>query len=286
VLRRSLWAAPLVPKPISQCGDLRLFDVVSAMSGLCVEVRLPGMLKRLPGAFMSGQVIFLSAVLRAGAMSMRGEAMLLGSYLLRFAHDPYRCTYGTVSRGGQAEALRAPARSPDRQIPHFKCSLCTSRRGGIRNLRVPVLGYSRAGDRNLSDRRKKAAMATALTGMGGGFQKILERKAAELARMLRTRDGIAIEKSADPMDEIQYASERDLAICNVDRDSAVLREVKAALRRVSAATLGTCIDCQSPIGQKRLAAVPWASRCIRCQETADRDGQDEAGPSEALDHAA
>jgi hypothetical protein len=47
------------------------------------------MLKRLPGAFMSGQVIFLSAVLRAGAMSMRGEAMLLGSYLLRFAHDPY-----------------------------------------------------------------------------------------------------------------------------------------------------------------------------------------------------
>jgi hypothetical protein len=89
VLRRSLWAAPLVPKPISQCGDLRLFDVVSAMSGLCVEVRLPGMLKRLPGAFMSGQVIFLSAVLRTGAMSMRGEAMLLGSYLLRFAHDPY-----------------------------------------------------------------------------------------------------------------------------------------------------------------------------------------------------
>ena len=57
---------------------------------------------------MSGQVIFLSAVLGAGAMSMRGEAVLLGSYLLRFAHDPDRCTYSTVSRAGQAEALRAP----------------------------------------------------------------------------------------------------------------------------------------------------------------------------------
>jgi hypothetical protein len=33
------------------------------------------------------------------------------------------------------------------------------------------------------------------------------------------RDGIAIEKSADQMDEIQYATERDLAMRNVDRES-------------------------------------------------------------------
>ncbi len=119
-----------------------------------------------------------------------------------------------------------------------------------------------------------------------GFQEILERKAAELLRMLRTRDGIAIEKSADPMDEIQYASERDLAICNADRDSAVLRQVKAALLRVNDGSFGTCVDCESPIGQKRLAAVPWASRCIRCQEASDRDGQDGADASETLADAA
>ena len=120
----------------------------------------------------------------------------------------------------------------------------------------------------------------------GGFQEILERKSAELVRMLRTRDGIAIEKSADPMDEIQYASERDLAICNVDRDSAVLRQVKAALRRIDDGSFGTCMDCELPIGQKRLVAVPWASRCIRCQEAADREGQDGAGIREALSNAA
>ena len=44
------------------------------------------------------------------------------------------------------------------------------------------------------------------------FHEILTRKAAELGQLLRNRDGIAIEKSADQMDEIQYASERDLAI--------------------------------------------------------------------------
>ena len=107
-----------------------------------------------------------------------------------------------------------------------------------------------------------------------GFQAILEQKWAELGHLLRNRDDIAIETSADEMDEIQYASERDLAILNVDRDSAMLREVQAALGRARNGTFGTCIDCESAISSKRLAAVPWAARCIRCQESADRDVQD------------
>jgi DnaK suppressor protein len=120
----------------------------------------------------------------------------------------------------------------------------------------------------------------------GGFRESLERKAAELVGALRNRDGIAIEKSADQMDEIQYASERDLAICNVDRDSAVLRQIQAALERVGDGSFGTCVDCESAIGPKRLAAVPWASRCIRCQEAADRDGENSAGVSETFANAA
>jgi DnaK suppressor protein len=110
----------------------------------------------------------------------------------------------------------------------------------------------------------------------GGFQEILERKEAELVHVLRKRDGIAIEKRADQMDEIQYASERDLSIRNVDRESALLRDVKTALRRIHDGSFGTCIECESPISPKRLAAVPWAPRCIQCQDAADRYGQDRA----------
>ena len=115
---------------------------------------------------------------------------------------------------------------------------------------------------------------------------ILVRKEAELDRVLRTRDGIAIEKSADQMDEIQYASERDLAIRNVDRESNLLRQVKAALRRIHDDSFGTCMECESAISPKRLAAVPWASRCIRCQEVADRDESGGAEGSESLVNAA
>jgi DnaK suppressor protein len=107
-----------------------------------------------------------------------------------------------------------------------------------------------------------------------GFQQVLERKEAELVQVLRKRDGIAIEKSADQMDEIQLATERDLAIRNVDRESNLLRDVKDALRRIHEGDFGTCLECEAAISAIRLAAVPWAARCIHCQEAVDRDRQE------------
>jgi DnaK suppressor protein len=120
------------------------------------------------------------------------------------------------------------------------------------------------------------------------FQQVLQRKQSELAQALRNRDDIAIEKSADQMDEIQYASERDLAMRNVNRGSTLHRQVKAALQRIQDDSFGTCIDCDLAISPKRLAAVPWALRCIRCQEAADRgDGQENTEfLNETLVHAA
>jgi DnaK suppressor protein len=108
----------------------------------------------------------------------------------------------------------------------------------------------------------------------GRVQEILERKEAELDRELRKRDGIAIEKSADQMDEIQYATERELAMRNVDRESHLLRQVKAALARVHDGSFGACAECESAISPRRLVALPWALLCIQCQEAADRDRQE------------
>ncbi len=117
-------------------------------------------------------------------------------------------------------------------------------------------------------------------------QAVLERKQAELMGVLRNRDGITIEKSADQMDEIQYATERDLAIRNVDRDSKLLRQLKAALTRLHTDHFGTCVNCEETISPKRLAAVPWAPRCILCQEVADQNGRGAADVSEVVQNAA
>src|SRR5579884_4051659 len=102
------------------------------------------------------------------------------------------------------------------------------------------------------------------------FKKILENKQDELERIVRNRDAITIEKSADALDEVQHAAERELAIRNLDRESNLLRNVRSALRRIEEGSFGTCLHCDEEISPKRLAAVPWAPYCIQCQEEADR----------------
>lgn len=103
------------------------------------------------------------------------------------------------------------------------------------------------------------------------FKKILEAKQDELERIVRNRDAITIEKSADALDEVQHAAERELAIRNLDRESNLLRNVRSALRRIDDGTFGVCVHCEEDISPKRLAAVPWAPYCIQCQEQADRN---------------
>jgi len=107
------------------------------------------------------------------------------------------------------------------------------------------------------------------------FTRALEAKQVELTQALRNRDGILIEKSPDALDEVQNATERELAIRNLHGDFKLLRKVRAALSRVDAGIYGVCQHCEEDISPKRLNAVPWVPYCIHCQETADR-GQ-EAG---------
>jgi DnaK suppressor protein len=106
------------------------------------------------------------------------------------------------------------------------------------------------------------------------YKEILETKQAELAQLLRNRDAIAIEKSPDALDEVQHAAERELAIRNLDRESNLLRNVRAALRRLDEGMYGICVHCEEEISPKRLNAVPWTPFCIQCQEQADRNKEE------------
>jgi DnaK suppressor protein len=106
------------------------------------------------------------------------------------------------------------------------------------------------------------------------YKEILENRQAELAQVLRNREGIAIEKTPDALDEVQLAGERELAIRNLDRESNLLRNVKAALRRIDDGSYGICVHCEEDISPKRLNAVPWTPFCIQCQEQYDRNQEE------------
>jgi DnaK suppressor protein len=119
------------------------------------------------------------------------------------------------------------------------------------------------------------------------FRKILTIRQADLSDGRTNREAIAIEATADELDRIQQAQERDFAMGAIDRDSLRLREIRAALERIDNGSFGICLNCEEEIAPKRLAAVPWTALCIVCQEAAERISSDSEDQDEQrLPHAA
>ena len=115
------------------------------------------------------------------------------------------------------------------------------------------------------------------------FRKILDARVIELNVSTRRRDAIVIEQSAEELERRLRACERELAMQNLEHQSARLRETRAALRRIEAGTYGICLECEEPINPKRLTAVPAAALCIRCQEMLDcRCGANNLRPTLAM----
>jgi len=110
------------------------------------------------------------------------------------------------------------------------------------------------------------------------FEKIAGRRDS-LQRLLAaaattvTREDIRVEQLPDAFDQVQSIAERELAITQLDQQSQATVEIKAALKRIDKGTYGICEECDEPIAQRRLDAVPFARLCVACQqdfETRDR----------------
>jgi DnaK suppressor protein len=96
------------------------------------------------------------------------------------------------------------------------------------------------------------------------------------------RQIIAFERSADEMDQAGLSAEGEFAILGLNRQSELLHNIQAALRRIENGTFGTCTNCEETIGRNRLVAVPWTRFCIRCQEAVDRGDTGVIEPSYQL----
>lgn len=98
----------------------------------------------------------------------------------------------------------------------------------------------------------------------------LERKLAELTNGFQDRSGLAIENSADMLDTIRMATDRDVLVQSMNINAQVLSDVREALARLGKGEYGVCEDCEESIAPRRLQAIPWARVCVRCQEARDR----------------
>ena len=102
----------------------------------------------------------------------------------------------------------------------------------------------------------------------------LEAKQAELQQQIRD----LTEAHPTPLDPIEISQDsqefEDTAIDFLEtqqeqsigvNEQALLTEVQDALKRIEAGTYGRCVVCGKFIPEKRLEAIPWASRCVEDQ---------------------
>ena len=114
----------------------------------------------------------------------------------------------------------------------------------------------------------------------------LDARRRDLLAVLDNREDLYIERQADSIDDIINASSRDFAVMQINRNARALRDIEAAIERVDDGSYGICGDCEDPINPRRLAAIPWATLCVRCQEKADRRGAHEHGHAHFEDEVA
>ncbi len=60
-----------------------------------------------------------------------------------------------------------------------------------------------------------------------------------------------------------YSKEQLYSLC--ERDRKVLSLVEEALEKIKTSVYGLCEECEEPIEEKRLEALPWVKLCINCQ---------------------
>lgn len=61
-----------------------------------------------------------------------------------------------------------------------------------------------------------------------------------------------------------YDREFSMGLASNERE--VLYKIDLALKRIDDKTFGICSECQKPIAEVRLKAIPYTETCLKCQE--------------------
>jgi len=72
--------------------------------------------------------------------------------------------------------------------------------------------------------------------------------------------------SPDIPDQAVEARESDVLFRLMEMESAELRAIDEALRKMSQGEYGICERCGQPISHERLRYLPFASLCVRCKK--------------------
>ncbi|WP_153393218.1 TraR/DksA family transcriptional regulator [Ornithinicoccus halotolerans] len=87
---------------------------------------------------------------------------------------------------------------------------------------------------------------------------------AEMEQLTRPQQDLgAISFGKRVGDGTAMAVDRLSAVTAHDNLAAILEKVRRALAKLEDGSYGRCDECDGPIGEARLEARPWATRCLQ-----------------------
>jgi DnaK suppressor protein len=109
--------------------------------------------------------------------------------------------------------------------------------------------------------------------------RLLDERERVLAEMAGLQDDLShsIEESFDEdgndshlADSASETVDREIEQSLGDNAEHLLASIDEALTRLDEGTYGSCVRCGEPVGDERLAALPYAAKCIECKRLEER----------------
>jgi len=73
-------------------------------------------------------------------------------------------------------------------------------------------------------------------------------------------------RQGDMADQASGNNEVHIQLKLKQTDAKILQAIEEALHRLDDGSYGICRDCDEPIAEARLSAIPWTRVCISCKE--------------------
>lgn len=140
--------------------------------------------------------------------------------------------------------VKAKAPAPKNTAPAPKAPARSETKGAVSSLRTEVLR------KILLDRRHEVMKE--IEGLIGH----------QISDEMQGR----IDAAPDVGDQALLDAQRGRDISILEMRNRVRQQIDEALARLDERTFGLCADCGVEISEKRLKAVPFARRCVACQE--------------------
>jgi DnaK suppressor protein len=111
------------------------------------------------------------------------------------------------------------------------------------------------------------------------LKNLLQERAQELTlkmRSLRASLPDELAEVKDPEDECVHEFVHALDFALIEMKSRTLSRINEALQRLDEGSYGACLDCEEPISEARLRALPFAERCRGCEERREEIAAEDA----------